>query len=117
MRQSDMRKKLKSTRGESLVEALIACFMGGMALLTLSVMLQTSVKMVENSAEELSSTYKVINDIETRNTEAGTTIEKSEDGTVTIRTGDSSKSYSVGVNVYKKIEEGGGGLAVYDKKR
>lgn len=117
MKKYRVRYKLNSQKGESLVEALIACFLGGMALLILSVMIQTSTRMVAGSAAQAGKDQASINSMEKRETSAEVTADDKK-MTVTYHVAEadgstSSKTSEIYIKVYKDTK---GGLTVYDKK-
>lgn len=116
MKEYRVRNKLNSQKGESLAEALIACLLGGMALLILSVMIQTSTRMVANSAAQAGKDQASVNAMEKRDTSAAATTGAKMEVSYEVTGADGSKSTEtkeIDIKIYKHTE---GGLTVYDKQ-
>ncbi|MDO5146491.1 MAG: hypothetical protein Q4D60_05780 [Eubacteriales bacterium] len=114
MNQKTVLQKLKSRRGESLAEALIACLLGGMALLILSVMIQTSTKMIADGAKKAGTDYEAINQLEERNTgitttEGELTVTWSPEGSTGAEA--TTATTEIPIQLYEE-----GGMALYDEK-
>ena len=96
---------LKETKGETLVEVLVASLLSGMALMTLFFMIQVSHHLIEKGNRSVQASYDAFNQIEKQEMapEAGT-----------IRIKDSNlMQVEIEVSVYKTKD---GKLAVYAKK-
>ena len=99
-----IRQKLKNSKGETLVEALVASLLAGIALLALSSMIMTSHRMIDKSNDTVKAFYEEINQIEKRSLNP-------KNGIVTIRSSDNTQ-IQINVKVYKTDKSG---LAVYTK--
>lgn len=70
--------KLKNTRGETLLEVLLASFLGGIALLILASMITASHRLIDKSSETIEKIYEDTNKIEKQTAPF-------KNGTVTIK--------------------------------
>lgn len=75
---NSINKKLKSTSGETLLEVLLASFLGGIALLILASMITASHRMIDKSSEIIEKFYEDTNKIENQTAPF-------KNGTVTIK--------------------------------
>ena len=96
---------LKETKGETLVEVLVASLLSGMALMTLFFMIQVSHHLIEKGNRVVETSYNNFNQIEKQEMEP-------EAGTITIK-GSNQMQVEIEVSVYKTKD---GKLAVYAGK-
>lgn len=99
-----IRQKLKSSRGETLGEVLVASLLAGIGLLSLSSMIMTSHRIIDRSSNLVKVFYEEVNELEKQSLE-------SKSGMVTIKSKDNS-DVNINVDIYKTKENG---LALYKR--
>ncbi len=95
---ASLRKKLKSTSGETIVETLVSVLISALALLLLSTAIGTSVNIVLSSKTHMEEYYK--------NESDGVSHETGKSGTVTPEVRFSSTDSSVSVKEYGSDKAG-----------
>lgn len=100
-----IQETLKETKGETLVEVLVASLLSGMALMTLFFMIQVSHHLIDKGNRVVQTNYDNFNQIEKQEM-------KPEVGTITIKDSDQMQ-VEIEVSVYKTKD---GKLAVYAEK-
>lgn len=98
-------QKLKSFKGETIAEALMASLLGGIGLLILATMIRVSHRMIDNSNSIVNAFYEEVNLLENQSI-------VSKDGTVTITDLNNTKA-EIHVRIYKTNENG---LVMYTHK-
>lgn len=103
---NSINKKLKSTRGETLLEVLLASFLGGIALLILASMITASHRMIDKSSETIEEFYEDTNKIENQTAPF-------KNGTVTIKSEKiPEEEIKITVKIFSVTD---GSLAAYTK--
>ena len=96
MNRTRMIRKLKSTRGESIVEVLVAMLITALSVATLALMINTSVKVTKQS-EDIMQGYYAANDALNRQDSSGSDSE----GTVTMTMDDGDESYDFDIELFE----------------
>ncbi len=102
-------RKLKQTKGESLVEVLISVLISSFALLVLATMITTTTKLVTNSKDRFDKYVEAANTVTSRaGSSAGTVRFTKEDGSTAFILVGSSSTVDVNYSVNEEI----GGMPV-----
>lgn len=93
MKQNMIIKKLRSRKGESLVEVLVSMLITVLSVSTLAMMIDSSAKLSKKSEETMQEYYEAGNTINRQETDAKT-------GTLTLK-GDNGETFTFPVEYYE----------------
>lgn len=100
-----LNEKLKSVKGETLLEVLLSSFLGGIALLILASMITVSHRLIDQSSDAVGEFYEEVNEIEKQTAPF-------KNGTITIKSSKTLEETIVNVKIYKLSNNG---LTAYTK--